>query len=193
MSLVISFVVNLTHQLFLSIPLSHSIKFCPFLYHTQSKSFSVWFWQIRPVQPRFRLVFLSIPQTRPHESIVAFIPIEFYHCDRSICTSYQIGTLPILRWRRRRERKAEKKVKKRGWGGGERWRWSNITEEIHTPRTTTWGVAHWGRRRRYPTRWASTSGASYKVEGLQPKEWRRHNNQKRRWRRWRRRRWRRSG
>ena len=98
----------------------------------------------------------------------------------SICTPYQIGTLPILRLRLRRERKAGTKGKKRGRGRGERWRWSNVAEqlfctrngEVHTPQTTTWGVVHGGRRRRYPTCWTSTSGANYKVEGLQPKEWR---------------------
>ena len=38
----------------------------------------------------------------------------------SICTPYQIGTLPILRLRLRRERKAATKGKKRGRGRGER-------------------------------------------------------------------------
>lgn len=68
------------------------------------------------------------------------------------------------RWRRRREAKAEKKVEKRGGGRGERWRWSNVVEqlfrcwdrEVCTPRTTMWGIAHGGRRRRYPTCWTST-------------------------------------
>ena len=68
------------------------------------------------------------------------------------------------RWRRRREAKAEKKVEKRDGGGGERWRWSNVAEqlfcfldgEVCTLQSTTCGVTHGGRRMRYPTCWTST-------------------------------------
>jgi hypothetical protein len=50
-SLAISFVFTLTHQLSLSIPLSHSFKICPFLCITQSKAFSDQFWRFRPNPP----------------------------------------------------------------------------------------------------------------------------------------------
>ena len=70
------------------------------------------------------------------------------------------------RWRRRREAEKEVEVEKRGRGGGERWRWrwSDVAErsfccrdrEVCTLWTTTWGVAHGGKRRRYPARWTST-------------------------------------